>query len=72
MDYNKIVVIILCILIAGCSRSSQMINTSPEKTVPEIHQYEPIPAKVIITSDTKEFISVVTIALKKMTYSLKS
>ena len=65
MNYNKIVLVILSILIVGCSRNSQMINTSPEKTIHEIHQYDPIPAKVIITSDKKEFINDVTIALKK-------
>ena len=65
MNYNKIVLVILHILIVGCSRNSQMINTSPEKTIHEIRQYDPIPAKVIITSDQKEFINDVTIALKK-------
>ena len=71
MNYNKIGLVILSILIVGCSRNSQMINTSPEKTLHDIRQYDPIPAKVIITSDKKEFINDVTIALKKMKYSLK-
>jgi len=71
MHYNRIILVILSILIVGCARNSQMINTSPEKTIHDIHQYDSIPAKVIITSDKKEFINDVTIALKKMKYSLK-